>query len=83
MHTYTAILFSFLLLLGSATSSKALVTDNEIQSTVTFFSGNVETRKRGDEPKKGGNIRAFVDRMCNSGPDLDNSSYCPHRGSGR
>ena len=83
MQTYTAIIFSILLLLGSATTSNALETENEIQSTFAFFSGSAQTSQSGNKrPSKGGNIRAFVQDVCNSRPD-DIETNCPHRGSGR
>ena len=85
MQTYTAIIFSILFLLGNATSSKALETENEIQSTLTFFRGSAQTDVHGDRARtdrKGtkSSIRAFVGTVCNPGPDIEN---CPHRGSGR
>lgn len=81
MYTYTAIIFCFLLLLGSANSSNALETQNEIQSTLSFFRGSAQTSTHGDRPRNTrSNIRAFVQKVCNSGPEIDK---CPHRGSGR
>lgn len=81
MHTHAAIIFSFLFLLGGATSSTAIETENKIQSTLAFFRGSAQTSTHGDPPKNNrSNIRAFVNTVCTSGPEADN---CPHRGSGR
>ncbi|MDJ0553593.1 MAG: hypothetical protein QNJ68_03960 [Microcoleaceae cyanobacterium MO_207.B10] len=83
MQTYTAIIFSTLLLLGSANTSNALETENKIQSTLAFFRGSARTDHYGDRPKEGSSIRAFVEAVCNPGPDDMGNENCPHRGSGR
>ncbi|NEO51948.1 MAG: hypothetical protein F6K54_01885 [Okeania sp. SIO3B5] len=79
MQSYTAIIFSFLLLLGNAPSSQALITANEVELSSTFFRGSARTRTHQDRVRKR-SIRAFVNTICTS--ELE-SDKCPHRGSGR
>ncbi|MDY7002385.1 MAG: hypothetical protein SWX82_00015 [Cyanobacteriota bacterium] len=79
MQSYTAIIFSCLLLLANAPSSQALIIENEVASSSTYFRGSARTRTHRDNVRRR-NIRAFVNTICNSGPDSEN---CPHRGSGR
>ncbi|MDJ0515714.1 MAG: hypothetical protein QNJ74_05395 [Trichodesmium sp. MO_231.B1] len=82
MHSYTAIIFSFLLLLGNAPSSQALMTGNELELSATFFRGSAKNDHGGPtKPSIPGNRRNFVSTICNFG--LDNQEICPHRGSGR
>ncbi len=86
MQSYTAIVFSFLLLLANAPSSAALMTGNELELSATFFRGSVKTRKHpartsGELEKRQKQRRSFVSTICTS--ELDNQEICPHRGSGR
>ncbi|MEM1168800.1 MAG: hypothetical protein AAGJ08_06875 [Cyanobacteria bacterium P01_H01_bin.35] len=81
MQSYTAIAFSFLLLLGNAPSSEALMTGNELELSATFFKGSVRTSHGGPTTPERGRRRSFVSTICSSG--LDNQEICPHRGSGR
>lgn len=79
MQSHTLIIFSFLLLLGNAPSSKALMIENEAAFSSTFFRGSARTKNHEDRVRQKG-IRAFLNTTC--GSDLD-SDKCPHRGSGR
>ncbi|MDY7002386.1 MAG: hypothetical protein SWX82_00020 [Cyanobacteriota bacterium] len=79
MQSYTPIIFSFLLLLGNAPSSQALIIENEVALSSTFSRRSAQTKTHRDHVRKT-NIRAFVNTICNSRPDNEN---CPHRGSGR
>ncbi|NET41425.1 hypothetical protein [Okeania sp. SIO2B3] len=79
MQSYTAIIFSFLLLLGNAPSSKALIIENEVAFSSIFYRGSARTKTHKDHVRKR-SIRAFVNTICTSGTD---SEKCPHRGSGR
>ncbi|NES02856.1 MAG: hypothetical protein F6K22_08360 [Okeania sp. SIO2F4] len=82
MHSYTAIVFSFLLLLANASSSEALMTGNELELSATFFRSSAQNRHKGPtNPPMPRNRRNFVSTICNFG--LDNQEICPHRGSGR
>ncbi len=82
MHSYTAIIFSFLLLLANAPSSEALMTGNEFELSATFFRSSAQNRHHPErEPSRPRNRRNFVSTICNFG--LDNQEICPHRGSGR
>ena len=82
MQSYTAIVFSFLLLLASAPSSAALMTGNELELSATFFRGSAQNRHNGPKkPRMRGERRGFVSTICTSG--IDNPDICPHRGSGR
>ncbi len=81
MHSYTAIVFSFLLLLANAPSSEALMTGNEFELSATFFRGSVKNSHGGPTTPETGRRRNFVSTICTSG--LDNQEICPHRGSGR
>ncbi len=82
MHSYTAIIFSFLLLLANAPSSEALMTGNKLELSATFFRSSAKTSHSGPtNPRMPRNRRNFVSTICTSG--LDNQEICPHRGSGR
>ena len=86
MHTYTAIIFPLLLLVGNALSSEALMTGNKLKLSKTFVkyshSNSVQsTQHKASEPEQSG-AREFVNTICISSPD--NTEICPfHRGSGR
>lgn len=82
MQSYTAIIFSFLLLLGNAPSSKALIIENEAAFSSTFFRESVRTRTHKERVKKK-SIRDFVNMICTPGPDNEQCPDRPHRGSGR
>ncbi|NEP91219.1 MULTISPECIES: hypothetical protein [Okeania] len=83
MQSYTAIILSFLLLLGNTPSSKALVIENEVAFSSIFFRGSARTKTHQDNAKKG-NIRAFVNTISTSDFDCEvENDKCPHRGSGR
>ncbi|NEQ73096.1 MAG: hypothetical protein F6K23_08405 [Okeania sp. SIO2C9] len=83
MQSYTAIIFSFLLLLGNAPSSKALITENEVAFSSTFFRGSARTRTHKDNVRKR-SIRAFVNTIGTSDFDCElENDKCSHRGSGR
>ncbi|MGD1713474.1 hypothetical protein [Dapis sp. BLCC M172] len=83
MQSYTAIVFSFLLLLGNASNSQALMTGNELELSATFFRGSAQTSHGGPKYPRDSrnNRRNFVSTICTS--ELDNQEICPHRGSGR
>ena len=81
MQNYTAIIFSFLLLLGNTPSSEALTIGNEVELHSTFFRRSGRAGVENDSPKRKGSIRAFINTICTSGPG-DKDFHC-HRGSGR
>ncbi|MEB3343295.1 hypothetical protein [Okeania sp.] len=79
---YTAIIFSFLLLLGNAPISQALMTGNEVESSAKFFRESAQPRHgEATYPPKKGNRTQFVNTSCSFG--LNNQEIFSHRGSGR
>ncbi|MEB3343294.1 hypothetical protein [Okeania sp.] len=79
-NNYTTIILSFLLLLGNAPISQALITENELESSTAFFRESAQNRHYGPTQPPRGNRRNFVEKSCNSGLDQE---IFPHRGSGR
>ncbi|MGK7923147.1 MAG: hypothetical protein AB4080_24425 [Trichodesmium sp.] len=82
MQNYTAIIFSFFLLLGNTPSTEALTMGNEIEYSSTFYRhGSGKTRVKNDSPKRKRGIRAFVNTICTS--ESEEKKFRCHRGSGR
>ncbi|OZH52454.1 hypothetical protein AFK68_24275 [Hydrocoleum sp. CS-953] len=69
MQSYTAIVFSFLLLLGNAPSSAALMTGNELELSATFFRGSAQNRHGRETTPERRPRRSFVSTICTSGLD--------------